>query len=191
MANAIVTQGPYQGWSVRDVLDEANQVIGCSAGFYRYYMLFQTLHQINQPNMVASDDEDHEHDGEHHDDDDDDGEHWDGHHDSQFLVCASNYRQVRTARDVSTFNTLSLTVTPNPSNGRINVNYTTDQNAATELIIVDMMGRKVYQQALPATEAGSYQQDVYLDDATIKNGVYFLRLINGSSALETKLMLFR
>lgn len=189
VANAIVTQGPYQGWSVRDVLDEANQVIGCSAGFYRYFILYQTLHQINQPNMVASDDDEHDHDGEH--DGDDDGEHWGGHHDPQFVVCASNYRQVRIAHDIFSFNEFSLSVSPNPSNGWIRVHYTIDQNIAPEIKIVDMMGREVYQQLLPMAEAGSYQQDVYLDDATIKNGIYFLRLINGTSSLETKLMLFR
>lgn len=79
-----------------------------------------------------------------------------------------------------------LSVYPNPSNGLINLNFTTDTQTAGQLNVFDIMGRLIFSNTFNARQGNNYNQFELL---SLKSGIYHIRLELGSEVLTQKLIL--
>lgn len=70
----------------------------------------------------------------------------------------------------------SLSVYPNPSTGRVTVEYTLEQGAAVNVTVTDLVGKTVMQQSL---RTASGVQTETIDLGNLSNGMYLLKLDAG------------
>lgn len=92
------------------------------------------------------------------------------------------------------WNTASMIVTPNPTNGRIRVYYSPDEGKTLQVEVRDISGRIVFN----TTTGGNGQTAGYFDwectnhqGALLPDGVYFVTVINGSNRKSAKIVLQR
>lgn len=85
---------------------------------------------------------------------------------------------------------IEFTAFPNPFSQVMNVSFTTEQSAATKLVMFDNRGtplRTLYQ---ANTEAGRTEH-LQIESNNMPNGVYMLQLVNGSFIRHLKVVLLR
>ncbi|GJQ31170.1 MAG: hypothetical protein HBSAPP04_00090 [Ignavibacteriaceae bacterium] len=76
-------------------------------------------------------------------------------------------------------NILSVTVSPNPTNGQISVQYTLPDSGVLRLEIFDILGRRIYSES-SQREKGNETEQINLGNHTFSSGIYIL-----SFTLET------
>jgi hypothetical protein len=82
----------------------------------------------------------------------------------------------------STVNNLS-NIYPNPSNGRVTVDYSSATDGDVNLVVFDLMGKMVHNQTVTANQGlNSFNFD-YTD---LQPGLYMLEVINGSEVKKMK-----
>lgn len=74
-----------------------------------------------------------------------------------------------------------MTVYPNPSKGEFTVEVTSNENAVTQLQVIDLTGKIITSQALSLT---SGVNQVYFNSYDLTSGVYIVRLVGGNSAIQ-------
>lgn len=75
----------------------------------------------------------------------------------------------------------AMTVYPNPSKGEFTVEVTSNENALTQLEVIDLTGKIISSQDLSLT-AGVNQ--VYFKSFDLTSGVYIVRVIGGNAAIQ-------
>lgn len=70
----------------------------------------------------------------------------------------------------------SLLAYPNPTTGKLNVEFTQSENAA-KLVVTDMLGRTIQQQQVESNGTGI--QQVSLDMSNLQSGTYLLQVLDG------------
>jgi photosystem II stability/assembly factor-like uncharacterized protein len=73
-------------------------------------------------------------------------------------------------------------VSPNPTSGRINI-YPISGNELTSITIIDALGKTIYE-----TKATDNNSPVEIDIENQPEGIYFVRLVNGSNTLNKKII---
>lgn len=82
----------------------------------------------------------------------------------------------------------SIDVYPNPTNGKINVDYLSASNQDIQLYIVDMMGRVVMSQNASVYEGPN---SLYVDMNDLSNGMYLVMVKDASGESTKRVMLQR
>lgn len=100
---------------------------------------------------------------------------WDG---------AVQYSPVQTVQ-LASRQGLLLNVFPNPSTGKFIVRVSQPVAAAASLEILDLQGRRLYTQALPAQSTGEYR----INAPGLARGAYLVRLITQSGSTTQKLLI--
>jgi hypothetical protein len=72
---------------------------------------------------------------------------------------------------------------PNPSSGRITVDYNSETDGDVNLVVFDLMGRMIQNQMATASEG---LNSFNLDYADLQPGIYMLEVINGSEMKQMK-----
>lgn len=79
-----------------------------------------------------------------------------------------------------------LSFNPNPNNGLFDLNFTLEEKGKTQLRIVDVSGKAVYEEDLGRFE-GSYSNSI---DITKEGpGIYFLQILQGDKAMAEKIVI--
>jgi|GEM_PF-4641312 len=82
-------------------------------------------------------------------------------------------------------NEVNLKVYPNPTRGNTNITFTSNVSEQVIIRLVDMTGREVYRQIVPATEGIN---DINTDFVGLTAGMYSLQLIQQGRTSSSKLM---
>jgi glucose/arabinose dehydrogenase len=80
----------------------------------------------------------------------------------------------------------ALLVYPNPFSGRLNVEFTPDESAPTELTIYDIRGVQVRVLFKGNSQAG-VREHLEVDTGSVPDGIYVLELVNGKSTRYIRL----
>ncbi|HKR07418.1 MAG TPA: T9SS type A sorting domain-containing protein [Bacteroidia bacterium] len=89
-----------------------------------------------------------------------------------------------TGVDETNFNSNSITVYPNPSSGKFQLQLTGSIPEKFDLYVTDISGRNLYYQ-----KVDNYRVNSQVDIAPFKSGMYFLKLVNEHNVSSTKLII--
>ena len=81
-----------------------------------------------------------------------------------------------------------ISVYPNPTNDKININYPCLSNGQLEIIIKDVSGRTMYTESVPCGEGSNVQHSV--DISTFAQGIYFIELTLNDQHIVKKIVKF-
>ncbi|MFZ4796506.1 MAG: T9SS type A sorting domain-containing protein [Bacteroidia bacterium] len=80
-----------------------------------------------------------------------------------------------------------VTISPNPFNNQIQLNFNSENNSTINLVLVDALGREVYNKSLPTVNGTN---NLTIDDiADLKAGIYFAHLESNGIVTKTVKML--
>lgn len=85
-------------------------------------------------------------------------------------------------------NAFTLNVNPNPSNGQFVINYGSKTTEALTMTIFDVHGRQLWAQE---TSAGTAQGVLAVDLSSFAEGIYFLRMGDGKSFVNERIVVAR
>jgi subtilisin-like proprotein convertase family protein len=85
-------------------------------------------------------------------------------------------RSISEENNLSTASETSLLAYPNPTTGKLNVEFTQTESAA-KLVVTDMFGRTIQQQEVESNGTGL--QQVSLDMSSLQPGTYLLQVLDG------------
>lgn len=85
---------------------------------------------------------------------------------------------------------IEFTAFPNPFSQAMNVSFTTEQAAATRLVMFDNKGNRLRTLYQANTEAGRTEH-LQIESDNMPNGVYMLQLVNGTFVRHLKVVLLR
>jgi hypothetical protein len=88
-----------------------------------------------------------------------------------------NYRTIKPKIDVKTGEQV-VKIYPNPTSGLVSITFNSIENGS--IIVVDILGRNVFQQVL--TEA---KNSIKLDLNNLQAGVYFIKIYDNEATLST------
>ncbi len=91
--------------------------------------------------------------------------------------------------DVAQLAAASLTATPNPASGAVQVTIKNAGSNTTSLRLIDMRGREVL--SVPFAASGETEQRVEIPLTTVENGFYLLQLVDGVHNPFVKLSVLR
>jgi hypothetical protein len=77
-----------------------------------------------------------------------------------------------------------MNCTPNPSNGKFNLKFSSPDKSSTGIIVKDINGKIVYTENVKQFD-GSYDKEISLDNV---KGIYFVTVIQGTKATTKKLV---
>jgi len=80
-----------------------------------------------------------------------------------------------------------LLVFPNPNNGIVNIEFRVEQESQTEVMVSDMIGRKVMEVLDTKMPAGDYKYVVNL--TKLDNGFYFLSVKTDTKISTSKIII--
>jgi hypothetical protein len=75
---------------------------------------------------------------------------------------------------------------PNPNNGRFNLGFTLEKQGDTEISIMNMEGKQVYNERLPGF-SGSYKKEI--DISNNASGIYYIKVAQGKDSFFKKMVL--
>jgi hypothetical protein len=90
------------------------------------------------------------------------------------------------ATGINETNLNSLSIYPNPSQGKINISVVSKENVTAQLELIDMIGKKVYTAQLDLS-AGNNVKEVALEN--VYNGIYMVRLNIEGTVINRKLII--
>jgi hypothetical protein len=153
LGDAQLNTGIFSGWTVQQLIDEANSLIGGCGSTYSANQLKSALDMVNN-NYV------------------------DGTGNNGNIDCVKKDTPVEKSIAVTSKDNISLF--PNPSNGQVNISITSTSDASPQLQILDVTGRVMSATRTLAVNAGVEQIHTFdLSDYTA--GVYYARVqLNGS-----------
>lgn len=79
----------------------------------------------------------------------------------------------------------NIQLLPNPANNMVNINWNFDLSHKANLKIYDITGKEVISKTLNFND---HQNGVFLDISTLKEGMYVVSIVNGSTLISEKLM---
>jgi hypothetical protein len=88
----------------------------------------------------------------------------------------------KTVSSTNTFN-----VYPNPGNGILTINYSSNYTSTLQLRIVNILGETIYQNVQENIHGGMYTKNV--DLSAQPKGIYFITLMNGNKSEIKKTIL--
>ena len=86
---------------------------------------------------------------------------------------------------------LKLQIAPNPFSDKLNIEYNLPNAQEMKLGIYDIAGKEITTFVNTYQEAGKYEYTIDADKYNIGAGVYFLRIVAGSQAIDEKLIRIR
>lgn len=163
LKNMVVASGTFAGWTVQQVIDEADRKIGGCGGLYTRSSLNTALAAIN--NGYAG-----------------------GTAASGYLVCPST-RMNEAAPYPADETGLSLRVFPNPVAGSTTMEVGTVYEAAgpLDLVIMSVSGQVVHQRTV-AIDVASDVTRLHWDASAVSPGVYLVVLISGERRVVQRLV---
>jgi hypothetical protein len=81
-----------------------------------------------------------------------------------------------------------VTVQPNPFTSEIVLNYTLNDQASLKIRLVDITGKKAGTVLKEKQSAGSYSVTINADQWSLKDGVYFIEIHNGTLRKSLKVV---
>lgn len=102
---------------------------------------------------------------------------------TKITPCDTTSSQITISVREPDFTNYSFTLSPNPSNGIVQVNYTSNQEV--ELRIYNSIGQVIQSAILPASTIGQSQIDL----STLSKGVYIMKFGVGNTLLHTEKIL--
>jgi hypothetical protein len=85
---------------------------------------------------------------------------------------------------------VGLTAFPNPFSQKMNISFTTERSAVTQLVMLDAKGTRLKTLYQKHSEAGNTEH-LEIDADNMPNGVYILQLLNGSYVRHIRVVLLR
>ncbi len=161
LGNAIITQGPFNGYTVQQLLGMANAFIGdCGGNGFSAGQYNEALSSINE-NFV------------------------DGNVDNGFLSCAPGTKSLDARESLP----VTRRVFPNPASSNLTTTMEFTRAAVVQVDLVDATGRI----AVPSqvVQADSGIMDLTMDVSSLKEGMYFLRVVANGSMSVTRVVVTR
>ncbi len=94
--------------------------------------------------------------------------------------------ELKTLVEKQNLNDIDLTFSPNPNDGRFNLGFNLSKKGRTQINIVDMHGRSVYEEDL-GKFSGPYSKNI--DISAHGKGIYFIQIIQGNKATAQKIVI--
>ncbi len=159
LANAVINNGTFNGWTVQELLDEANNFIGGCPSSYTASQLNSALTMVNE-NFV------------------------DGTTNNGNLDCYKKDDEPTDDKALEVANMVDLLAFPNPAADRLNVNITAHIDGQVAVLMMDATGRM----ALPTSTvvlASGVQRTITMDVSGLANGTYMLSLeLDGQRSVQ-------
>jgi hypothetical protein len=152
LRDLIIATGPFAGWTVSQVLAEANKKLGGCSSPYSFSQLNDAVTRIN--------------------------ENFDnGATDNHFLVCPGNIRTSGPLADTYEDENLSISAYPNPFSSIINIEFMKlDENSRAVLEIYDLNGKMIGRLFDGIAESG-VRYKLTFDGSNLPAGIYLYRLV--------------
>lgn len=106
-----------------------------------------------------------------------------------FTANITSLSQVATVNNIKEYAGFGLNAYPNPAQGPVTIDYTLSEGSDIVLQLYDMEGRLV--NTLENGRMGPGEHMVSLNGQTLRNGIYFCRLTNGSRSETVRLVIAR
>lgn len=149
LGDLLITSGTFTGWSVNDLLAEANRFIGNCGSTYTASQLNNALTLVNESYV-------------------------DGTTNTGFLSCDEK-KDGKRSQDGRASAVDGMLLFPNPARDAMAVTIRPSMKGAAHLVMLDQMGRQVMDLGTTAVEAG-VSQTVRLSVDQFADGIYFLRM---------------
>ncbi|MFM7218515.1 MAG: T9SS type A sorting domain-containing protein, partial [Bacteroidota bacterium] len=167
LKDAFIARGPFSGWTVMQLYNEANHIIGCVGTNSYIKRLTKALEDVN---------------GYENEEDDDDNEGDDG-----FLVCPGDPRL--SGLFSGSANALQLNVFPNPTKDRIYLNYETMEPGSIVVEVFDVTGKKMVETNQESLRSGEFTVEIPLPSSDFLPGMYVVRLMNADRAAYARFVI--
>jgi len=155
LANAVLNVGPFAGWTVQELLNEANNFIGGCGSNYSASDLNTALDMVNN-NWVG------------------------GNTNAGFLSCDDKKGEKMLAPATIT----RVSAFPNPANNTLNLNIEAAVDGMANFSVLDAMGRIAMPTNMLRMDKG-VQRTITLDVSGLANGTYLLNFeLNGVRHME-------
>ncbi|MFM7216558.1 MAG: T9SS type A sorting domain-containing protein, partial [Bacteroidota bacterium] len=166
LKNALIASGPFAGWTVQRVYDEANRVIGCGGNKNYISSLTTVLDQINNSwiNGVPQA--------------------------GNIIRCPLGIARI-TEEYLGSTATIPMTLFPNPVHETVFVRYVMDNPGEVELNVYDISGRCVFTRQLVHEASGESTQEIDIRQFIHSSGLYLLRLSHDGRVEEKRLIVER
>ncbi|MFM9051760.1 MAG: T9SS type A sorting domain-containing protein, partial [Bacteroidota bacterium] len=163
LKNALIASGPFAGWTVQRVYDEANRVIGCGGNKNYISSLTTVLDQINNSwiNGVPQA--------------------------GNIIRCPLGIARI-TDEYLGSTSTIPMTLFPNPVYETVFVRYVMDNPGEVELNVYDISGRCVFSRQLVHEASGESTQEIDIRQFIHSSGLYLLRLSHDGRVEENRLV---
>ncbi len=157
--NLVVTAGPFIGWTVEHVYNEANHVIGCGGSSSYINSLVSALSSINES--------------------------WDdGEMQNNYLTCPPGLRYADAIGLDNNFTKLY----PNPTTGSFSLDYQLEKNSPVTIDLYNSIGNKTRTLLNNYQEQGTHSLRFNMSDLNLKTGLYMIRLTTGEKATTLKVL---
>ena len=161
LADAVINTGMFQGWTVQQLLDEANSLIGGCGSNYSASQLSDALAMVNE-NFV------------------------DGDTDEGNLDCPPT---IGLRSLIATEGTqLNLHTFPNPAKNMLQLEMQADQDGVIDLVVMDALGRTMFTHNNEQLNAGEPRL-ITLDVDQLGNGTYFIGVMRNGVLIQTERVL--
>ena len=159
--NAVLTTGPFAGWTVAQLYSAANTAIGCGGTKTYLSDLTTALDFVNNS--------------------------WsDGIQRNTYVACPTG-AAVRTTENVTA--TQRSVVYPNPTSGRVSISYEMPDAGKAVFEVFSLTGQRVASREVEHSGAGIYNVEFSLRDESLSPGLYLIRVIKGDVAEDLRIML--
>jgi hypothetical protein len=100
--------------------------------------------------------------------------------------CEANYSQiiVLTDENIKELNAKSLTVYPNPTNGKISIRLENENSSNIDFRVIDITGKIVYEKSMFIIDGL-----IELDLSTLNSGIYIVKVANDQVVQQFKIMI--
>jgi hypothetical protein len=170
LGDLIITSGTFTGWTIADLLQEANNALGGCGSIYSFSELNNAISSINE-NYV------------------------DGTTDLGFVGCSDSIflrsaMLPATAEMAVAATEIALAVYPNPFQGTTNIEFTLTETSDAQLIVYDLSGKEVAILFNAVAEADQVYR-VNFDAENLNAGVFTCRLVTPNKVGHARLILLR
>jgi hypothetical protein len=160
LKDAVISRGPFAGWTVLQLFLEANHIIGCVGTNSYINELTLAMKFINHENPSS---------------------------DSPYIVCPDDALRMNLRGENPVF--LALTAFPNPSSDILYLNYQLTNPGNATIAVYDITGRQVYTRQENHARSGEFTLELPLRASGLPNGLYLIRLIQYGRTAEVKVLL--
>jgi hypothetical protein len=162
LRDAVITTGPFVGWTVQQVYNAANTALGCGGSKGYLNDLNDACENINNS--------------------------WsNGSQNSNYISCSSTAAPIRLVDNGG--KVMHSVAYPNPTADRFTLSYEMADGGKVVVEVFSTAGQKVLSREIEHAGAGSYTTELSLRQDGLAPGLYLVRLVKGDIAEDLRIVL--